>query len=127
MKTVPDAEPQGIPVNPHNKRLALYGSVRDGFPFAALLYRRGNGDWTAYQGKTSIDLSREASPFQLSINSITRVRLLPDKPWMSTPSKIDDYWLPDSGAFTVSILVGKFDFPVPLDRHKRWHLLKKFD
>jgi hypothetical protein len=126
LKDPPPARPQGItPLD--SPRLRMFGVVKNDAPFAALLYRRGRQGWTTYTGRTRVLLSIESAPFRLSINSVTHTRPHPQRGLLPISASDSKYWLPDCGAFHVTILVGRFDFPVELGDSQRKHLLEKFD
>jgi hypothetical protein len=118
----PAVGPVGIPVS--GPALQRFEFVHADANFAAVLYRRDDESWQEYAGPTAATLSTVAGPIRLSINAITGVRPQTGGQSLPLPKSL---LMTGSGKYRVSILVGKFDFPVDLDDRKRRYLLGKFD
>jgi WD40 repeat protein len=119
--------PVGLPWHDDSMRINKYRMVDVKANYAALLLRVGfEGAWLAYRENAGPQLPRDPGPLQVSINSVV-------PPGFSvagrakTPSASEkSYWASNSGEFRITILRGKFDFPMSLSTIQRAGLLMRF-
>jgi hypothetical protein len=114
----------GLPWLSDAMRVHRYRMVDLKSNFGALLLRIGyEGSWMAYKEGAAAQLTPEAGPLHVSINSVVPAGFSPAGAPQSLTASERSYWAPDCGAYQVTILHGKFDFPVSLSSLQRGGLL----
>ena len=100
-----------------SRRISQRCCVRVGF----------EGSWVSYQDEPAPQSAPAAGPVQVSINSVVPADFSP----ASAPKRLSatdrSYWAAGSGAYQVTLLHGKFDFPIPLSAPECAALLTRFN
>ena len=122
------AGPEGLPWADETLRVSRYRPVDTKSNFAALIVRIGpTGTWTAYKASQGAVPSPTAGMVQLSINSLLPRDWSPTFMAKKTTTAAErSYWAAASGAFTVKVRRGRFDFRESLNGFQRAALLTKF-
>ncbi|MBA4015598.1 MAG: hypothetical protein C0483_00270 [Pirellula sp.] len=121
------AEPEGLPWHKQAMRLQKYRTVDTKSNYAALLMRIGyESIWLPYKKGVPPLVMIQEGPLQLSINSIIPLSFSYAKPPNAWSVADRQYWAADGGKYDVTILHGRFDFPIPLSEIDKTKLLLRY-
>ncbi|HEY5316182.1 MAG TPA: hypothetical protein VIK18_26880 [Pirellulales bacterium] len=119
--------PAGIRWLADGMRVHRYRLVDLKSNYAALLLRIGyEGSWLAYRDDAFPMLSPLAGPLQLAINSVLPLGHSSVHASKNLSDSERSYWAAGSGAYQVTILHGRFEFPISLSAIQRAGLLTRF-
>ena len=121
------SEPEGLPWHRQAMRLQKYRTVDTKSNYAALLMRIGyESIWLPYKKGVPPLVMIQEGPLQLSINSIIPLSFSYAKPPTTWSTADRQYWATDGGNYDVTILHGRFDFPIPLSEIDKTKLLLRY-
>lgn len=121
-------KPEGIVWTKQISRLEKYRMVDTKCNFGALVLRIGyDGLWVPYRDNVPPLPMITKGPLQLSINSVVPREFSYAEPKKFPLSATDrSYWSAEGGSFSITILRGRFDFPIPLSDLERGQLLLRY-
>lgn len=122
------AKPEGIVWTKQISRLEKYRMVDTKCNYGSLLLRIGyDGLWLPYRDNVPPLPMIQKGPLQLSINSVVPREFSYAEPKKFPLSATDrSYWSADGGSFSITLLRGRFDFPIPLSEIERGQLLLRY-